>query len=101
MHNTTVTVTEVVRNFSEYINRIAYRHENFILVKGKKPVAELKPLPLGRTLADLPEMLASLPSLTRDEAEAFSADILHARESPRGEGLRDLCRGRAGEFSYS
>ena len=91
MRTTTITVTETVRNFSEYINRIAYRHESFILVKGKKPVAELKPLPLGRTLADLPGIMSSLPSLTKSEADAFfSKDIVNARQSQQKMELKNL-----------
>ncbi len=90
MRTTTITVTETVRNFSEYINRIAYRHESFILVKGKKPVAELKPLPLGRTLADLPDIMSSLPSLTKSEADAFSKDIVNARQSQQKMELKNL-----------
>ena len=89
MHTTKLTVTEAVRHFSEYVNRITYKHESFVLVKGKKPVAELKPLPSGRTMADLPDLLASLPSLTIEEAETFSADVLTIRESMQHEGLRD------------
>jgi len=89
MHTTTVTVTETVRNFSEYINRIVYKHESFILVKGKKPVAELKPLPLGRTLADLPHIILSLPSLTKSEADSFSRDIVKARQLQQKINLRD------------
>ena len=40
-----VTVTQVARNFAEYVNRVAYRRESFTLVRGKKPLAELRPLP--------------------------------------------------------
>ena len=50
MHTTTLSVTEMVRGFSDYVNRVAYRGERFILVKGRKPVAELRPLPAGRLL---------------------------------------------------
>ena len=89
MHTTTLTVTETVRNFSEYINRIVYKHESFVLVKGKKPVAELKPLPLGRKLADLPLIMLSLPSLTKPEADAFSRDIVKGRQSQQKNKLRD------------
>jgi len=89
MHTTTLTVTETVRNFSEYINRIVYKHESFILVKGKKPVAELKPLPMGRTLADLPHIVLSLPSLTKSEADAFSRDIVKGRQLQKNIKSRD------------
>lgn len=43
----TLSVTEAARHFAEYINRVAYRGESFVLVRGNKPVAELRPLPMG------------------------------------------------------
>ena len=89
MRKTTLNVTEMVRNFSEYINRISYKHERFILLKGKKPVAELKPLPSGRKMGEIPGLLACLPTLTESEAEDFSADITRARTSLGKEGLKD------------
>ena len=89
MQTTTVTVTEVVRNFSDYINRIAYKGERFVLVKGNKPVAELKPLPTGKTLGDLPRLLASLPSLSKEELTVFSGDVAMVRETAPKEGLKD------------
>ena len=89
MHTNTLTVTEVVRNFSDYINRIAYKGERFVLVKGNKPVAELKPLPAGKTLGDLPRLLASMPSLSKDELAVFSADVAMVRETAPKERLKD------------
>jgi antitoxin (DNA-binding transcriptional repressor) of toxin-antitoxin stability system len=73
-----LTVTEVVRHFAEYVNRVAYRRESFILLRGSKPVAELRPLPAGKRLGDLPGLLASLPRL--DDAAEFAADLDAARE---------------------
>lgn len=70
-----VTVTQVARNFAEYVNRVAYRRETFTLVRGKKPLAELRPLPTGARLSELPGLLASLPRLTEAEAGAFAADL--------------------------
>lgn len=89
MRTTALTVTEVVRHFSEYINRIAYKHERFILLKGKKAIAELKPLPSGRLLGDLPDLLAALPALSKEDAAAFSDDISNLRKSVSDETLRD------------
>ena len=79
MEAKTITVTEVVRNFSDYVNRVAYRNESFVLCKGKRAVAELRPLPRGRRLGDLPDILASLPHLSRRNAEAFAEDVETAR----------------------
>lgn len=72
------SVTDVLRNFSEYINRVVYRRERFVLVRGGKPVAELSPVPSGTRLGDLPALLAGLPRLGED-AEAFAADVEAAR----------------------
>ena len=89
MHTTTLTVTEMVRRFSDYVNRVAYRRERFILVKGRKPVAELRPLPAGRLLGELEAVLRSLPALSAADIESFAADIAEARAQLPHEGLRD------------
>jgi antitoxin (DNA-binding transcriptional repressor) of toxin-antitoxin stability system len=74
-----VTVTQVARNFAEYVNRVAYRRESFTLVRGKKPLAELRPLPAGARLSELPGLLASLPRLTSAEADQFAEDLAAAQ----------------------
>ena len=76
------TVTEVLRNFSDYINRVSYRGERFVLTRGGKAVAELVPAPTaGRRLAELPAVLASLPRLGEDEAARFAHDVDSARSA--------------------
>lgn len=79
MRTKVLTVTEAVRNFSEYISRVAYRQESFILHKGRKPVAELRPLPHGRRLGDLPSILRAVPHLSRADVAAFAKDVDAAR----------------------
>lgn len=76
----TPSVTEVARNFADYINRVAFRGERFILMRGGRPVAELRPVPAGLRLGDLPALLASLPRLGPEEAAAFDADLAAARD---------------------
>ena len=76
----TASVTDVLRNFSDYINRVAYRGESFLLIRGGKPVAELLPVPVGTRLADLPAILESLPRLPAGEVEVFATDLDRARE---------------------
>lgn len=85
----TLTVTEMSRRFAEYINRVVYRGESFVLTRGNKPIAEIRPLPKGRKLSELPGILASLPHLTPEEAEAFGKDIDEAREELNKIGVRD------------
>lgn len=84
-----LTVTEAVRHFSDYVSRVVYRHESFVLCKGKKPVAELRPLPSGRRLGDLPGILRSLPHLSKKDAAAFAEDIETTRIALAADKLRD------------
>ena len=81
MMSQTLTVTEVARHFAEYINRVAYRGECFVLVRGNKPIAELRPVPAGKRLVELPALLASLPHLSPTEAAQLADDLTAAREA--------------------
>jgi len=74
-----VTVTEVARHFAEYVNRVAYRRESFTLVRGNRPLAELRPLPAGTRLGELPALLDSLPCLSPSETADFASDLKAAR----------------------
>lgn len=85
----TLTVTEVARNFAEYINRVSYWGENFVLLRGNKPVAELRPVPVGKKLVELPSLLASLPHLSPAEASEFADDLATAREGLARVEVRD------------
>lgn len=85
----TITVTEMARRFADYLNRVAYRGECFVLVRGNKPIAELRPLPSGRLLSDLPAMLARLPHLAAGDAEHFGDDIDVARRDLAATPVRD------------
>jgi len=89
MNSKVLSVTEAVRNFSDYVSRVAYRRESFILRRGKTTLAELRPVPMGHRLGDLPRMLASLPTLTPLDAPRFASDVAGARTSLKTEPLRD------------
>ena len=88
----TVSVTEIARQFTEYLNRVAYRGESFVLMRGNKAIAELRPLPAGKRLAELPALLASLPHLSEAEAVQFAADLTRAREGLAHAEVRDPWR---------
>ena len=74
-----ISVTDLARNLADFINRVSYRGERFVVVRGKRPVAELNPVPRGRKLADLPALLAALPRLTPEEAERLASELDEAR----------------------
>ncbi len=82
MNTNVLTITEAVRHFSDYINRVAYRNEAFILCKGNKPVAELRPVPSGRRLGDLPAIFENIPHLSaEDTLEGHTVLPVRRRES--------------------
>jgi len=89
MSTKVLTVTEAVRHFSEYVNRVAYRNEAFVLRKGKKSVAELRPLPQGRRLGDLPSILRTVPHLSKADGASFARDVDTARKDLSATALRD------------
>ena len=89
MHPKALTVTEVIRNFSDYVSRVAYKRESFILCKGKRPMAELRPVPAGKRLGDLPALLERLPHLSERGAESFSRDMKAEREALGAEELKN------------
>ena len=84
-----VTVTQVARNFADYVNRVAYRHESFTLLRGNKPLAELRPLPQGKLLSELPALFASLPRLSAEEASDFAEDLSAAQDELAAAEVRD------------
>ena len=84
-----IFVSEAVRNFADYINRVAYRGERFTLVRGNKEVAELTPVVSGGRLLDLPDLLASLPRLSEADARSLSEDLARARSDLSRPPLRD------------
>jgi antitoxin (DNA-binding transcriptional repressor) of toxin-antitoxin stability system len=83
------SVTEVARNFADYINRVAFRGEHFTLMRGGKPVAELRPVPAGKRLGELSALLASLPQLSPEDVSALAEDLDLARTELSEQPLQD------------
>lgn len=89
MIKTKVTVTETARNFSDIINRVAYKGERFILIKGRKAVAEISPVKPGRPIEELIDVLKELPKLSKEEAQAFADDLAEIRAEAGHDHGRD------------
>lgn len=81
------SVTDVARNFAGYTDCVAVRGERFVLMRGNRAVAELGPVPVGRSLGELPSLLASLPHPEDADADAFAQDLVRAREPIAAHGL--------------
>lgn len=75
-----ISSTEAVRNFSELLNNIKYRGDRYTVIRGGKPAAALvpvEPASAGATLADLRQILQTLPHLDSSDT-AFAADVIAA-----------------------
>ena len=75
-----ITVTEAARHFSDLINRVRYRHEDAILLKGGKPVARIGPVRIATSGRELAERMNDHPWLDPEEAELFASDVFSARD---------------------
>lgn len=80
--DTTLTVTEAARNFSDVISRTFYRHETTVLLKGGKPVARIVPAASASvTGRELAAGWADIPHLAASDAESLGRDIDSASKS--------------------
>lgn len=71
--STRVTATEAVRTFSDLLNRIRYRGEEFVVERGGEPVCRMTPAgPAHRlTFRELAELLRDIPG----PDPGFAADV--------------------------
>ena len=59
---TKITATELARNLSDILNRVRYKGESFLVLRGGETIAELIPTETKRsTLADLVDLLETGP----------------------------------------
>lgn len=84
-----ITITEISRNFSDFINRVAYHGVSFTVVRGKKAVAEIHSFPAGKTLGEMKSILDSLPKLSKTEFQAFAENLDQIRQEGNQEMLGD------------
>jgi antitoxin (DNA-binding transcriptional repressor) of toxin-antitoxin stability system len=75
---THVSATEAVRTFSDLLNRIRYRGEEFIVERAGEPVCRMTPTAPTRTLSlrDLAILLREIP---KPDA-AYASDVRRAAQ---------------------
>jgi len=57
-----ISATEAARHLSDILNRVVYRREEFVIERRGEPVCRIVPAAPPRcTLADLSELLSSIP----------------------------------------
>jgi antitoxin (DNA-binding transcriptional repressor) of toxin-antitoxin stability system len=72
-----ISATRAVREFSEVLNTIKFKGFHYIIERGGKAVASMKPIDEkqdAKTLGELEALLKRLPSLD-EELDAFSKDL--------------------------
>lgn len=74
--STTVSATEAVRSFSDLLNRIRYRGEEFIVERGGEPVCRISPAAPEKRLT-LKELAARLTNLPEADV-GFAAAVRNA-----------------------
>jgi len=77
--STRVSATEAVRTFSDLLNRIRYRGEEFVVERAGEPVCRMMPAALPRrlTLKELASLLREIP-----ETDAgYTSDVRRAGRS--------------------
>jgi len=79
-----VSITEAARNFSDFVNRVAYRGERFYLIRGKKRVASLSPAEGITQLSDMKRAVMDLPALSAEERQAWRKDLSRLDGFERG-----------------
>lgn len=78
---THVSATEAVRTFSDLLNRIRYRGEEFVVERAGEPVCRMTPAAPTRrlTLRELSSLLRELP----EPDAAFATDVRRTTRSQR------------------
>lgn len=84
---TTITATEAARSFSDLLNRVRYRGEDFRIVRNGEAVAQLTAAPgrSGTSLRDLLRKLGATPSddpLFADDLERIQGGQPRLAQSP-------------------
>ena len=74
-----ISVTEASRNFDDYINRVVYQGERFVLIRGNKAVAEISPVVSGKRLKELSKIFGKIPRASEDEN--FGKDLSEIRRN--------------------
>ena len=77
-----ISATRAVRDFSEILNTIKFKGLHYVIERGGKPIASMKPIDEKtdlKTLGELKALLKNLPRLD-EELDAFAADLEDIRK---------------------
>ncbi len=87
-----ISATRAVRDFSEVLDTIKFQGVHYIIERGGKPVASMRPIDGKtdfKTLGELKALLKKLPKLD-EELDAFAADLEDIRKDQPLVAMGDL-----------
>ena len=87
-----ISATRAVRDFSEVLNTIKFKGVHYIIERGGKAVASMKPIDEKadfKRLGELDALLRKLPRLD-EELDAFAADLEDIRKNQPLLAMGDL-----------
>ena len=87
---TRVSATQAVRTFSDLLNRIRYRGEEFVVERAGEAVCRMTPATLPRrlTLRELASLLRQIPSPDPDYASDVRRAVRNQGRVPRSPWAR-------------
>ncbi len=80
---TRISATEASRRFSDILNRVRYRNEEFVVERGGEPVCRIVPAHRKFTVKDLAELLDRLPKPDPGFWDDVEWAIKHQGEMPK------------------
>ena len=79
-----LSATQAVRQFSDLLNRVRYRGEEFIIERGGEQICTISPIkPATCTGAELAELLRALPKPDPGYWDAVEEATKHYTEMPK------------------
>jgi antitoxin (DNA-binding transcriptional repressor) of toxin-antitoxin stability system len=78
MRLTTINTTEAARHLGDYLARVKYKGEHFLLTKNDQPIAKLSPA-TGSRRATWGELVSAVARLPRDPS--FADDLEKVNEA--------------------
>lgn len=78
---TKITATELARNLSDVLNRVTYRHEEFVVERNGEIVAEIAPAFATRTVTAI-EIISKIGDYKVPAGLGADLDKIHASQGP-------------------
>lgn len=76
-------MSQFARNLADVVGKVAYGSKSFVIFKGKRAMAEVRPVPQGCSLSDLVNLIDNLPQIDPSDRNRFAEDLEQIRDSSK------------------